>query len=391
MEDNYRIRILFDKYLRTTVTEDEYQELMDYFGIDGQSDGAFQLLLKAMERQDGYDYISQQRVDRIAEAAHQRVMDRINRERQLQRWPFLTRKLWFGAAAVVTVMVSLGAWFLLDLDDKQDTINTQLAAAKIKPGGNRAMLTLADGRTINLNKTQAGIIVGDGLTYLDGSDVVENAAWKMEREKLNSITTPKGGSYQITLSDGTKVWLNAASTLKYPGKFSETQRVVEFSGEAYFSIASDPRRPFKVISNGQEIEVLGTEFNLNAYKNEAATQTTLIEGSVQIVNLKSGSVDRLVPGEQSTVLAATTKIREVDTSLYVAWKSEMFHFKQTPFADMMRQIERWYDIEVVYKNSVPSKTFSGRMRRNVSLLTVLNLLDASQIGFKIEGNKLIIE
>ncbi|RQP17707.1 MAG: FecR family protein [Parapedobacter sp.] len=389
MGDNYRIRILFDKYLRHTVTEDEFQELMDYFGIDGQSDGAFQLLLKAMERQDGDDYISQQRVDRIAEAAHQRVMDRINRERRLQRWPFLTRKLWFAAAAVV--IVSLGVWPLLDIDDKQDAISTQMAAAKIKPGSNRAMLTLADGRTIDLNKTQAGIIVGDGLTYLDGSDVVENTAWKMEREKLNSITTPKGGSYQITLSDGTKVWLNAASTLKYPDKFSKDQRVVEFSGEAYFSIASDPRRPFKVISNGQEIEVLGTEFNLNAYKNEAATQTTLIEGSVQIVNLKSGSVDRLVPGEQSTVLAATTKIREVDTSLYVAWKSELFHFKQTPFADMMRQIERWYDIEVVYKSSVPSKTFSGRMRRSVSLLTVLNLLDASQIGFEIEGNKLIIE
>lgn len=296
-------------------------------------------------------------------------------------------------AAAMLVAAIIGIWALEAVDDKQVAMTdavSLLDSMDIPPGGSRAVLTLADGQTVNLSETHVGIVVGDEIAYLDGSSVFG----KQKHTPTHSLvlTTPKGGTYQITLADGTRVWLNAASTLKYPSQFADDERVVELKGEAYFDVAKSPTRPFRVISKDQTVEVLGTQFNVTAYEDEHDVKTTLVEGAVRVV---PGSAQQspimLSPGQQSSLADEKITIDDIDTSPYVAWKLDMFYFKQTPFVEMMRQIERWYDVEVEYSGRIPQETFSGRMSRNVSLMTVLDLLKVSEIHYQIKGEKLIIE
>lgn len=304
-------------------------------------------------------------------------------------------KPWMAAAAAI--MMFLAVSVTIYMTTRIDHLPTELISENdydIPPGGNRATLTLADGRTIILDEARDGIVIGsDEITYNDGVslDVLSSEDEGQREISFLELTTPRGGTYQITLSDGTRVWLNAASTMRYPPRFSDGERIVELTGEAYFSVAKNAERPFRVVSAGQEIEVLGTEFNVSAYPDDPEAKTTLVEGVVQIENSKSNDKKKLLPGEQSTIRGTSTDINKVPIAQYIAWKSGMFHFKHTPFVEMMGQIERWYEVELVYRNGIPKDTFSGRMRRDVSLLTVLDLLKVSEIDFHLDGNKLIIE
>jgi len=322
-----------------------------------------------------------------------------------------SRKLrfWLPYAAAVILIALIGTWIYSSVGDGQPMESDRvslLSHADVPPGGSRATLTLADGRTIDLSEAQTGIIVGDEITYLDGNSVLDDQVNEEISEHSLTLTTPKGGTYQVTLPDGTKVWLNAASTLKYPSRFAGKERVVELDGEAYFDVtqmrktansqirksANSQRIPFKVVSNGQTVEVLGTQFNIEAYGGESEIKTTLVKGAVRIVpEAASQPAVTLSPGQQSRLAGENIVVNDVDIEPYVAWKLNMFHFKHTPFAEMMHQIERWYDVDVVYNSRIPQETFSGRMKRNVSLLGVLKLLKASEIKFRIEGRQLIID
>lgn len=321
---------------------------------------------------------------RIVERAN---ADSTHHHRRRIRWvPYV-------AAAAVLVVAIIGTWIFVTDDGKVLKVDSSalLDNTDIPPGGSRATLTLTDGRTVNLSEMHTGIIVGEGIAYLDGSKVIDNERSENENAS-NSITTPKGGTYQITLPDGTHVWLNSASTLTYPLRFADDERVVELKGEAYFDVAGFPTLPFKVISERQTVEVLGTQFNIKTYEDEQDVKTTLVKGAVRVVP-KTGhrSSFTLSPGQQSNLAGGKITVDNVDTSSYIAWKSGMFHFKQTPFGEMMRQIERWYDVDVEYSSRIPQETFSGRMSRNVSLMTVLDLLKVSGIRYRIRGKKLIIE
>lgn len=322
---------------------------------------------------------------------------------------------WFPyVAAAMLIAAMIGVWmFAVDSRwaTKIDTAISLLDSTDIPPGASRATLTLADGRTINLSETHTGIVVGDGIAYLDGSSVFSEQENEGVSDRAHGIanvgktsspthlltnslqlTTPKGGTYQITLPDGTHVWLNSASTLTYPVRFADDERVVELKGEAYFDVAGSPSLPFRVISKGQTVEVLGTQFNITAYEDEHDVKTTLVEGTVRVVpGTGHRSPITLSPGQQSSLVGGKITIGDIDTGPYVAWKSGMFHFKQTSFGEMMRQIERWYDVDVEYSGRIPQETFSGRMNRNVSLMTVLDLLKVSEIHYRITGKKLIIE
>lgn len=319
--------------------------------------------------------------------------------RRMESKPIRRRMLhrWLPYAAAVLVIVSVMTWGALKDSGTQIAEVATEVPNDFAPGGNRAMLTLADGRTIDLNENQDGIIVGEGIRYQDGSEVLDGEIRHQEQKMMNVqhavLTTPKGGTYQVKLSDGTRVWLNAASSLRYPENFTGKERIVEIVGEGYFAVAKDRNKPFKVISQGQTIEVLGTEFNISAYEDDAEIKTTLVEGAVRLLSSEEGNGRsyELMPGQQAVTRGATTNIQNVDVSQYTAWKSGMFHFKGTPLKEVMNQIERWYDVEVVYKGRVPNETFGGKMRRNVSLLTVLDLLKASEINFYIDGHRLIIE
>jgi len=320
--------------------------------------------------------------------------------------PRVLRWRWAAAAAVL-VFIAVGVGIYRYVGNNQAPTVQIDFQEDVLPGGNRATLTLAGGQTIDLSEAQAGIIVGDEISYLDGTDVLDgrlktgDGRSKAEDLGLLTLATPKGGTYQITLPDGTEVWLNSASTLKYPSKFTGDQRIVELEGEAYFDVAKAEKQkngrtkkqawPFRVVSASQHVEVLGTQFNISAYADDLEVKTTLVEGSVQIVNANSKAVNKLLPGQQSTVRGRNTDIQAVDTEKYTAWKTGLFHFGNTPFEDMMRQISRWYDVEVVYTATIPGDTFTGKMSRDLSLMTVLELLNVSNVQVRLEGKQLIVE
>lgn len=315
-----------------------------------------------------------------------------------------TRRLrgWLPYVAAVLFALAAGLFFL---DIEQQAPNTRLAATDILPGGNRATLTMADGRKINLSKDQSGIVVGDGITYLDGSAVLsEQEHGRLSAKESGSqayvltrslqLTTPKGGTYRITLPDGSKAWLNAASTLKYPSRFADNERVVELEGEAYFDVDGQVNKltseqvPFRVVSKGQVVEVLGTQFNISAYADE--TKTTLVEGSVKVSQVSRGSVHSahpstiLVPGQQATTRGATLNIKKVDTEPYTAWKDGFFYFDNIPSQEAIEQLARWYDLEVVYHGVIPQVLVFGMIDRTKPLSSVLKSLGKSGLKFEVQ-------
>jgi ferric-dicitrate binding protein FerR (iron transport regulator) len=269
----------------------------------------------------------------------------------------------------------------------------------IESGGNKAQLTWENGQTIDLSGSQEGIVVGGDLRYEDGAAVSDNlllsttAETNPQPQKM-TLQTPKGGMYRITLPDNTKVWLNADSRLSYPSTFAENERRVELEGEAYFEVSKlvmktadlqSKNVPFIVSTAKQSVEVLGTQFNLSSYPDEAKTSTTLVEGSVRITNAQSGLTKMLRPGEQSVVLGNLIQTRTVDVASFVAWKNDMFYFEETPLKSALVQIGRWYDVEIEYKDKIPDTYLYGIISRKKSLSHVLAVLaESGDIKFKIE-------
>src|SRR5690606_11055125 len=253
---------------------------------------------------------------------------------------------WLPYAAAFAIALTAAWFFWGGSDANVPAGNLAMQSEDIAPGRNRATLSFADGRTIDLNDGKTGIVVGERISYLDGSEVsdIRNLATDIQDNGncnlssntpcLMSLKTPKGGTYQITLPDGTKVWLNAASTLKYPSRFEGDERIVEIEGEGYFSVVRDKGSPFKVISKGQEIEVLGTKFNIAAYPDDHAMKTTLVEGKVKVSSLLQASIESvLIPGQQAVTQGANIEVHTVDIAQYIAWKDGNFHFDNISLAE----------------------------------------------------------
>ncbi len=302
-------------------------------------------------------------------------------------------RLPYVAAAIFIAIV--GTWIFMGELSTRKPINQTHAdnrrGGDIAPGGNKATLTLADGKSITLDEDQEGIVVnGNNITYLDGASQVTALNESHSSAESFVLTTPKGGTYQLTLSDGTQVWLNAASTLTYPVRFDGKDRAVTLAGEAYFSVASDKSKPFRVTSKGQAIEVIGTEFNVHAYEDEEEAKTTLIKGAVAVLNLQSRKVNQIAPGQQAVVSGMEMAVQSVETVASTAWKNGLFYFKKTPLEDVMHQVSRWYDVDVVYRKGIPKETFSGEVKRNISLLGLLEILQVSNIDVSLVGNTLIV-
>lgn len=311
-------------------------------------------------------------------------------------------RLWMTAVAGVVFFLSVSVTIYIAMRERWQ-LSEQASSQRhdIAAGGNRATLKLADGRTITLDETQDGIVIESGeITYNNGNPLTatDGSREGLEGTTLLELSTPNGGTYQITLSDGTKVWLNAASTLRYPPRFSGAERIVELTGEAYFSVANDKKRPFKVFSAGQEIHVLGTEFNVSAYSDDPENKTTLVEGKVSLLlttqlngtALQNSKFIELVSGEQGIVKRESLTKTHVDTEPYTAWKAGYFYFKKTPLEDILRQAARWYDVEVVYEGGIPNETFSGDIKRDVSLRGLLDILQHSTINVTLEERTLIV-
>lgn len=293
--------------------------------------------------------------------------------------------------AAMAAAIALGVWFWKPAHSVETHLAQNLSKpspAVIVPGGNKAILTLSNGQQVVLDSLQNG-----SITHQGGVRIIKLASGRLAYQGgegsepvYNTITTPKGGQYQVVLPDGSRVWLNAGSSLRFPTAFGGKDRSVDMTGEAYFEIAPDRARPFTVKAPGHDIAVLGTQFDVNAYTDEDAFKTTLLEGSVRVGN------NVLQPGEQvvAGVDGAIQVRKGVETDEVVAWKNGRFLFDNADIPTIMRQIARWYDVQIRYEGRVPQGHFTGMVPRSSSLDKVLKIFALSQIHFRIEGKQIIV-
>lgn len=303
----------------------------------------------------------------------QRVLENIMQQIQVDQHPRISPyKSLLRYAAVAAAVIAVLSFAIWKLNEKPWSPELEVVkqAEKISPGTNRAILSTGDGTVIELNEDHSGIVVGDAITYNDGSVLLKDAA---DKNIQLTLSTPNGGQYQITLPDGTKVWLNAASKLIYPKVFSAKQRVVELDGEAYFEVARKEQQPFIVKTAREQVEVLGTHFNVNSYREEEVSKVALAEGKVN-VRLPSNQLRTLSPGQQTVVKAQQVRVEEVNIEEVVAWKNGEFMFNNEPLPSAMRQLARWYDIDIEVDPSLSRLALWGSVSRLENFDKVLKII-----------------
>ncbi len=261
------------------------------------------------------------------------------------------------------------------------------------PGGDKAILTLANGTTIVLDSAAAGnIAVQGGVNVVKGGGQLSYQGTANTSEVLyNTVSTPKGGQYLLSLADGSRVWLNAASSLRFPTAFRGADRLVELTGEGFFEVAHNSQKPFHVQVNDMQVKVLGTQFNINGYADDGNMRTTLIEGSVMVSSEKLGRSAVLKPGQQAVLkINALDVEKDVDTEEVMAWKTGYFIFNDRSVEEIMKQVSRWYDVDVMYESLVEPKYFSGAVKRKGDISDVLKIMEQAGVKFKQEGRKIIV-
>lgn len=369
--DQDRLHNILQKYLDGSATPEETAALHDWYRSAGATEVEW-----PVDDPAGIDDV------------RERMLDRLQREAfGKNAAPAAVRRLRLALAAAAIVLLLSTVAYLRYIHRTPPA--TPPMAHDALPGGNKATLILGGGQAITLDSAHQGLLATQGGIAVQksgkGELVYEGAPTTVETA-YNTILTPNGGTYAVTLSDGTKVWLNAASSLKYPVTFTGGVRSVDLTGEAYFEVAKDAK-PFTVHCLGQTIDVLGTHFNVNAYTNESSIKTTLLQGKVKVNNTL------LQPGEQSTV-GADGKVHlmnNIDTAEVMAWKNGMFQFDEADIGTVMRQIGRWYDVDVVYEGKLPDDHFRGKIPRNVNASQVLQILAIGGIEFTIAGKKIYLK
>ncbi|WP_316841343.1 FecR family protein [Pedobacter gandavensis] len=373
MEENDFYETLVQRYLKKQLTDQElelFAELVRTGKLDDQ-------LAKAWN------------ADSELTEADELGFNRTQKARFL--WPKAV-----AAAAAILMILSIGGYFYFQ--KYSSATSTELAVNRndVDPGGNKATLTLADGSKISLTDAgngelakQSGVSISKSK---NGELVYSIVASETKQHVFNTISTPRGGVYQVNLPDGTKVWLNAASSIKFPTTFAHlSERKVELEGEAYFEVAKNKKLPFIVSTEGQQVKVLGTHFNINSYDDEDEVKTTLLEGSVEVF---AGNTMLLKPGQQANVNrigSGNVKVSAANIAQVMAWKNGFFHFEKDNLHAVMRQLSRWYDVEVVYEVDRHDDEFMGDIPRGIKLSEVLKMLSFEGTQFKIDGNKLIVK
>lgn len=382
MEDPIFYKRLVERYLAKKATDEEVKvffQLMNEGLLDKYIDAAMRDMA-GMERP----------------SVPMGNIDHSGKKASVRNWKGL------AAAAAVIGLIALGVFYFTGSGDRVGDEATALhepalpPVNDVEPGGDKAVLTLGDGSTITLDNAEDGELAAQGnlkviklnagrLAYK--KDAANNGAIVPE---YNTISTPRGGRYEVILPDETRVWLNAASSLRFPTAFVGNERVVELSGESYFEVAHRPDQPFKVkFADGAEIKVLGTHFNIQAYKDETV-KATLLEGAIEISKQARSGI--MKPGQQAVIRKEGDMriLSNADTEEAIAWKNGYFQFNRADIATIMRQIERWYDVEVEFRGNIPDKEFVGKVSRNARVSEVLKILELSKIHFMIEGKKIIV-
>ncbi|MCP2028407.1 ferric-dicitrate binding protein FerR (iron transport regulator) [Flavobacterium sp. HSC-32F16] len=306
-----------------------------------------------------------------------------------------SNKSYYKYAIAASAALLIGIAYFSQTKSTIHTLETKTENAVVEKNSDDIILTLSDGSKVVLNDKKNGVVANqenvvitkdqDGQIRYD-----ENSKDHKGKVSYNTLVTPNGKTFQIALPDGTSVWMNAGSSLKYPTYFEGNDRTVVLTGEAYFEVAHNAKMPFKVFSNGQEVEVLGTHFNVRAYQNEPVFKTTLLEGKIKITEGDNSSLVK--PGQQIVVSPDkhSMKTKEVNAELAIAWKNRLFYFENARYDEIMREIERWYDVDVIYKGKIPDERFEGAIQKDLKLNQVLKMLESNDIHFKISGKEVIV-
>ena len=416
--------ILIDNYLAENLSENERLQLVEML-----NQPEYEQLLHARLQESFNEGVYVGPLDNVRkDVVKSLVFNRINTPVNFAKPSPVRRLRWMKWAAAIFIATGVGA-YLWNTNKKPDqTLVKQhkYLQTDIPAGGDRAILTLADGRTITLDSAANGNIAqqsGAQIIKLANGQIVYDLKGSTSTEVMwNNLSTPRGGQYQVALPDGTKVWLNAASSITFPAAFTGNKREVKIQGEVYFEVAKNKQKPFIVnIDGGAAVQVLGTSFNINSYVDEGSVKTTLLEGSIRVSanntttagassdqqrNLSKTNGVILNPGQQAMIFVESSAINksgqqpnnigdiivksDVDLDQALAWKNGIFNFNGADLKTVMRQLERWYDIKVQYKGSKFNEIFQGEMYRNVNLSDVLEMLNKMGVKFELEGKNLIV-
>lgn len=390
---------LFNRLLEGTLSPEETEALLKQLGTDHPDPVLKDLIMAQLQKP-----VASEEVDPEVLATLKAKLPLILAQPKAApatRIPMLQSR-WLRYAAAILLLFGAGSLFFLkkSTSPSVDTAVKTVVKEEITPGKEGAILTLDDGRIVVLDSLGNAVISNQNGTKVqvkNGRLIYDNDQMAGSEITYNTMTTPKGRQFQVVLPDGSKVWLNAASSIRFPTVFAGTERIVEVSGEAYFEVAKNTAMPFRVrVNNETEIKVTGTHFNVNSYSNEAQINATLLEGAIQILN--GGQTTNVRPGQQAQVAfgnkAGTTPVKiinDVNIDKVIAWKNGVFDFQDATLEEVMRQLERWYNIEVVYEKGIPKLEFFGKMGRDLNLPTVLNALEKSKVHFRMEeGRKLVV-
>jgi len=398
-----RIAYLVKQYITSSCTFEEYQEL---------------LALLKVETEETKTHINELLLEEVRNSRYHKAEEQVNWQQMLQSVlqhqevaapaPVRTMRVFskIAIAAVVVVGIGLIAWWWLQGGAGKPKDSPSVATTTdIMPGKNGAILTLSNGQTLVLDSVHNGALTalpGLHITKHDSLIVYGAAAGNNEHKAAmayNTLSTPRGRQFRVVLSDGTKVWLNASSSIHYPAAFEGKERIVEITGEAYFEVAKNAARPFVVhIVSGTgkpagQVEVLGTHFNVNAYDDEENVRTTLLEGRVNVQSAIGNPQSAILkPGEQAVMAAHSPLTIDHSPGIeqVMAWKNGYFQFERADIQTVMRQIARWYDVDIQYKGAVTKDKFGGSIPRDATLSQVLHALEQSLVHFTIEGKKVIV-
>lgn len=376
------IERLYQKFLDKQCSKEEAEYLFDYFWQHRDSEEITNLIQRQLEK-DLPESSFEDDEEAIIRNRKQLQKKIIQETRERGR----DTRVWISAAAMAILTLGALLYFLVPQRPLQNLVAEE-QVEDVPPGGNRAFIKLSNGQQTELDRTQTGLISQDGqLVYADGTELLPHSQTGAEQA---TVYTPKGGQYHIVLPDGTKVWLNADTKLKYPLTFASDQRQVSLDGEAYFEVSTDLNRPFIVSSKGQTIEVLGTHFNVESYPGEPYVKTTLLEGSVKVLTEKSAKI--LKPGEQAVLTKDDFFVHQIDVEEVIDWQQGDFIFRHQSLEELMKRISRWYQIDVDFGKDVDEKqTFSGQISRYKNLSEVITSLEStSNLQFIREKSKITI-
>lgn len=389
MENSAKLKTSFYKYLNNQLGEEDARHFLEHLQSGTDREAFLLLIEESLDSPLADQLLNRPELTSLLNQSFAKVTAAIDapaKKNPLQLWARMA-----AAVAAVLTLMALGLYFFTGKNGIPKDMPAMVQ--DIAPGKTGATLTLANGKKIRLADAVNGEIAREAgfkvTKTAEGQLVYETGAGSGDPGKTNTLTTAKGETYMVTLPDQSRVWMNAASSLTYAASLNNAERRVKLEGEAYFEVAEDKKRPFLVETGGQQVEVFGTHFNINAYPDEQMVTTTLLQGSIKVSGKPGSRV--LKPGDQAVLNPHALSVNRVDTERAVAWKNNKFLFENDDIQYIMRMISRWYDVDVLYTGEIPTEKFGGGVSRFNHVSQVLKILQSTGgVQFKIEGRKILV-